>query len=777
MAKRARETSEEDQKILDRFEKDFERGQADCKPIQQEYTADKEFVFEGKQWEPDQLEDRKGRPTMTVNKTLQFVMQVANDARQNNPAIKIQPAKEGATESLAEVRGGLVRAIERNSNAKAARQHALLDAIGAGMGFYRILTEFEGPDSFDQEIKIKRIMDASIVTWDNDAQEPDFSDAMFYVIQEAVSKQKFKREFDKDASDYMGGKVSSAWGTKEFPTLSEYWYVDLIDDTLFKMVTGENKFAAELAKLAEKQGLEELPAELYAVGEDGERISRPSKRRQVKWCKLAGGKVLEKIDWPGNWIPIVPVLGRETLIKGKRKLSSLIRPAKDSQRMYNYARSNMAERLSMANKSPWIVALESIPAAFKSYWATSNIKNWAMLPFKAYDAKGRQLPMPTRTPPMAVDQGLVEEAQVSTQELKETTGIYESGLGAKGNETSGRAILAREKQGDTATYDFTDNLTIAMRFEGMILNDLIPHVWDTARQIRILGEDDAEEVIMVNQAAEDMDGKPYHHDLSVGKYSVSISVGPSYATKRQETAESMMDLMKTIGPSGEAISDLAVRSQDWRGADVAADRLKKLNEMKFPGIVEPSKPKEGEEKQPDPAVLAIQQQAQEALAQKDMEAQAIGQQLQEAGQAADQATQENKQLKVANANKAGELELKKREQDLKEAEFRLKEAEFDHKVEMDHASRVSALEDKRNTAQGEQEKEAMETESIVAALSPAFEAQSQALANIAETNQAILAGLAQLGQVLTSPKAVQVHRDANGKITGATAQHVQGVQA
>jgi hypothetical protein len=771
MARKRADNSTEDQKIIEQAEKDWERCQADCKEIQAEYTADKKFVFEGKQY-PDDTDASAdpGNPKLTVNKLTQFVLQVANDARQNNPMGKIMPAKDGATESLAKVRTGLYRAIDRNSNGKAARQHALLDAIGASYGFYRVLTEYEDADSFDQVIKLQRIMDAATVTWDADCEQPDYSDASCYFIQSSMSKQKFKAVYGKDAADYLGGKISTVWGTADHPTITEYWYVEMIPDTLYKLVDDTNKFRSELDKLG-------IGDEAIARDESGEMISRPSKRRQVWQCKIAGGKMVEpKTKWPGYWIPIIPVLGRETIVDGKRKLTSLSRPAKDSQRMYNYARSNQARRMSKATKGGWIIAEESISPKFMPHWMTSNTKDWGALPYKAYSSDGKPLPAPFMAPPQSMDQGLIEEAQMSTQEMKETQGIYESGLGAKGNEVSGRAILAREKQGDTATYDFNDNLNIAIRFEVMIINDLIPYVYDVPRQIRILGEDMAEEIIMVNAPGKDGLGNEYHHDMSIGKYSVTVSTGPAYATQRQETAEAMMEWQKSLPPELSILTaDIAARALDFQGADVAAERFKKFLDKQFPGIVEPSKPKEGEPKPPDPELLAFEQHAQQIIQQKNMEVQQGQMQLQEVGQKAAQTEQENQQLKVANANKQGEQALKEKELLLKEQELNLKHVETEHKIQMDLAAHqltisqaAQARQDKLDEAAAETEQDAMEIQQTIDGVTAVI---APALDSIAQTNQQVLEGITQLGAILQSPKVVQVHRDASGKITHGTAQH------
>ncbi len=585
--------------IIEKARIDWKRCNENCAELHKDYIQDKKFVFEGKQWDQNDNESqRKGRPMLVINKSLQFVMQVANNSRQNRPSIRVLPNGEGATQKLAEVRAGIIRAIERNSNAQSARQNALKDAVGAGFGFYRVVTDYAGEDSFDQDIEIKRIMDASVVSWDPDAQEPDYSDSMCYFIQELISKDKFKSIYGDEAAKYLDGVTDfGVFGNNLTPSITEYWYVDLIPDTLFKLIEDPaNPEAPKTVYASEKPDMSTVAVD----PEDGKPISRPTKRRQVYWCKLAGGKVLQEIEWPGYWIPIIPVLGRETLIEGKRKLNSLIRPAKDSARMYNYARSNMAERLALSSKAPWVVAEESIPPNRQAQWNTSNTKTWGALYYSAYTKDGKPLPAPKRGDPIQVDQGLVAEAATSTQELKETTGMYDSSLGNKSNETSGVAIEARQNQGDTASYDFTDNLSTAIRFEGKIIDDLIPYVYDVERQIRIIGQDDKEEVVWVNKVFNE-GGQQYHHDLSVGKFDVAIDVGPSYQTKRQESEAFLQQLGKVSPEVGELTSDLAIQEQDSRFSNVAAKRVRKFLSSKYPNVVEPEKDENGNPVQNDQA--------------------------------------------------------------------------------------------------------------------------------------------------------------------------------
>jgi hypothetical protein len=165
---------------------------------------------------------------------------------------------------------------------------------------------------------------------------------------------------------------------------------------------------------------------------------------------------------------------------------------------------------------------------------------------------------------------------ISDQEMHDTTGMQQASLGKKSNEKSGRAIMARQHEGDVANYTFYDNLGRAMRYQGRVLVDLIPKIYDTPRIIRILGKDGMEQSVPINQQFKDKDGMDKLYDLTVGKYDVSVTIGPSFTTEREEAAENMMTLIGAVPQAGMLISDLLVKNLDWPGADEISKRLRLL---------------------------------------------------------------------------------------------------------------------------------------------------------------------------------------------------------
>ena len=227
------------------------------------------------------------------------------------------------------------------------------------------------------------------------------------------------------------------------------------------------------------------------------------------------------------------------------------------------------------------MAAEGQIEGYEDIWKTANAKNHAYLPYKAITEAGNLLPPPQRNNPPEGGNSLFKGIELGSEQMKEVSGIYDASLGAQGNESSGKAIIARQREGDTGNYHFMDNQSASIKHVGRILIDLIPEVYDAPRAIRILGDDMTDKVVEINKLGKD--GKLY--DMSVGEYDVVVDVGPDYQTKRVETAENLMNIMKSNPALATPIMDLFYRSLDFTYASEAADRMKKLIQNQYPGMI------------------------------------------------------------------------------------------------------------------------------------------------------------------------------------------------
>jgi len=519
----------------------------------------------GNQW-PEEVRaerDRDRRPCLTINRIPQFIQQITNDQRQNRPSIKVHPIDDQADIETGKVIQGITKHIEYNSNADVAYDTAFDSAVTGGFGYFRVITDYISPKSFDQEIFIKRIRNPFSVFFDPYAQEPDGSDANWCFIIDDLSSDEYKAKY-KDSElasldDWESiGNHTPGWVKEGHARVAEYFYREYKEETLVLLNNGESGLKSQLTA---------LPEGVTIVQERTTRVPT------IYWCKINAVEILEKTEWLGEWIPVIPVYGTELVINGKRTLEGIVRNAKDSQRMYNYWSSAETEAVALAPRAPFIAA-EGQLEGHEREWQTANVKNHAVLKYKPVSAGGQPIGPPQRNVFEPAVQAITNARMLAADDLKATTGIYDASLGAKGNETSGIAIQRRNIQAQTSNFHFVDNLTRSLRHAGRILVDLIPKIYDTARAARIIGDDGEQKIVQVNRPF-DQGGKPVLYQLDAGKYDVAIDVGPSFTTKRQEAAASMLEMSKAYPAIAQVAGDLIVKSMDWPGAQEIADRLKK----------------------------------------------------------------------------------------------------------------------------------------------------------------------------------------------------------
>jgi hypothetical protein len=542
------------------------------------------------QWPADVLATRgavqgqtiNARPCLTINKLPQHVRQVTNDQRQNRPRGKVIPADDNADVEVAEVFDGVVRHIEYISDADVAYDTACENQVTFGEGYVRILTEYCDEDTFDQDIKIGRIRNSFSVYMDPMIQDPCGSDAKWCFITEDLTKEEYERLYPDAApmstlmSLGVGDQSLSQWLNENTVRIAEYFYIDYTRAKLNLYPGNQTAFDG-------------TPEDKQMRSMYGKPLrSRQADRKQVKWCKINGYEILEERDWAGKYVRVV---GNEFEVEGRVYLSGLVRNAKDAQRMYNYWVSQEAEMLALAPKAPFI----GYGGQFEGYenqWKTANTQNWPYLEVNpdVTDGQGNMLPLPQRAQPPMASSGLLQAKLGASEDVKSTTGQYDASLGQVSNERSGRAILARQREGDTGTYHYVDNLARAVRYVTRQLVDLIPKIYDTQRIARIIGEDGESSMVKMNP----MQAEPVKkvvdeqgvvidkiYNPSVGKYDVVVVTGPGYATKRQESLEAMAQLLQGNPQLWAVAGDLFVKNMDWPGAQEMAKRFSKTIDPKL----------------------------------------------------------------------------------------------------------------------------------------------------------------------------------------------------
>ena len=523
------------------------------------------------QWEDAAIKSRKdsGRPCLTINKLPQHVNQVLNDIRQNRPAIRFRAAGGKASAEVAEMLTGIARHIEAISDADIAYDYAARNEVIQGEGYVRILTQYVSDVSFDQDIFIAPVRDINKVYMDPSAEDPAGADARWCFIEETLSEEEFKHQYpDADAVDWDFNSYGDWFTADKQVRVAEYLSLEHKKAKLLLWANGETSFAGD-----------KLPPGVIA-GEQPLK-QRDTMRPYVCWRKITGNQVLSKVEYNWKYLPIARVLGNDRIVDGKMVLSGLVRNAKDAQRQYNLSQSAITERVMLAPKTPWLVAYGA-KQGFEDQWDTANTIAHDSLTWNHVDDDGNPIPPPSRVAPATIEPGLQQLMLMAADDIKSTTGQYDASLGQKSNETSGRAILARQREGDTATYHYVDNLGRMVRHLGRIILDMLPTVYDTERVARILGEDESEKFAKLDpespealQEMQDEQGEITKiFNPHIGVYDVVTTSGPSFTTRRVEAAQAMTEMTQANPTLWGVIGDLLVQNMDWPGAHEMSERLK-----------------------------------------------------------------------------------------------------------------------------------------------------------------------------------------------------------
>jgi len=547
---------------------------------------DIDFGVFGEQWDSQVQKTRsdEGRPCHVINKFPAHIRQVVNDARQNKPSIRVRPVDDNADIKTAEVINGLIRNIEVVSKADIAYDTAIQQSATGGFGYIRVNVDYAYDDTFDKEISIERILNQFSVYGDPYSTSADGSDWNCAWVCDRIPKDEFEEKYpDFTPTDWEGDYKDQDFEylNDDGVWIAEYWHREEIVKKICLLSNG--------ATLDEDVYDEQI--EVFQALGVTKTESRETKSYKVTQYIISGKDILEENPWAGKYIPIIPVYGEEVVSGEKRQFKSLIRDAKDAQILYNFWRSAETEAMSNQSKAPVVAEEGSLVEVEK--WNTSNVKNYPYLLYR----KGAMPPV--RQPFPSIPAGMVQQSQSADMDIKATMGMFGASIGEQDNAVSGRAILARQRESDTGTFHFIDNLSRSLRHIGCIIVDLIPHVYTPGRVIRVLGED-LRETVNVKTAAEGQtpDVGQGIYDLTTGKYDVVVDTGPGFTTKRQESAMQMIELMRVNPAAASIMGDLLAKNLDWPGAQEIAERFKAMLPPQLQGQ--------------NPQLMQMQQQLQQA---------------------------------------------------------------------------------------------------------------------------------------------------------------------
>lgn len=530
----------------------------------------------GEQW-PDNIQtmrENDGRPCLTINRLPAILRQITNEQRQQRPSVQVNPVGSGSDVDVAEALQGIIRHIEVNSDAEIAYDGSFEWGTTCGFpGFWEICTDYIDQNSFDQEIYIKRIRNPFTIYWDPSAIEPTLCDADWYFQVEDIPEFEYKREYPNSAASSLTdftsiGDRAPHWANKDTIRVAKYWHVEYTPATI--CLLDDNTVVEESQVPPDKQILRR----------------RDVQKRKVVCSKINALEILEESTWPGIYIPLVPFFADDIDVDGKRHMAGIVRDAKDPQRMYNYWVSSGTEMIALAPRAPFVGVAGSF-AGHEGKWNLANVKNYPYLEYEPISIAGSPAPPPQRQtfePPV---QAITLMTRQADNDLKSVVGIYDPTLGQNKSDQSGRAVALLQKQSDISNLNFSDNLSRAIRYTGKLLLDLIPKIYDAPRMQRIINPDGSVDHVgvyngeqmkgMSPQQVQTMLGVNKVYDVGTGRYDVTVSVGPSYQTKRQEAVASQIEVLKVLPPQfASAVIDMVIRNMDWPQSQEMADRIKKL---------------------------------------------------------------------------------------------------------------------------------------------------------------------------------------------------------
>jgi hypothetical protein len=573
--------------------------------LRKEMLDDLRF-YNAEQW-PDNIKlDRvlDGRPCLTINRLPQFVRQVLNQARQQRPAIQYNPVDSGADVDTAEVLQGLARSIERNSNAPMAYNTAGEHQVIMGRGWLRVRADWIAQDSFEQEILIEAPEDPFTVYPDVASGNPDGSDLMWAFLVARVPWHEYRARYPQaeraSLVDWTSvGDEAAEWVSETGVLVAEYYYIEMVPAEIVEYLVDVGdpqplkitSYADSLRAADQRPGPNGEPPKVHVLRR------RQTVKRQLKWATINGVEVLEGNaektggrDLPGDFIPLVPVQGEKIVVNGKRNLRGMIRDAKDPQRTYNFWVSAETEMIALAPRAPVIGAVGQFETT-KESWLLANRRNFPFLEYDPIDINGNLVPAPQRNVFDPNVGPIIQATQQADMDLKSVIGMFDASQ-ERSREQSGKAILARQAQGEQGNSHFLANQALSIQQIGRILLQWIPVYYDQPRIVRIVGLDDNERDVMVHagnpqaadQLQQQLQDNPLFttlqsgalYDVGLGRYDVSVSVTPSFQSRRAESVEAMTQLIQAFPLAAPYALDVLTKNMDWPGARELSERFKHL---------------------------------------------------------------------------------------------------------------------------------------------------------------------------------------------------------
>ncbi len=672
----ARKDAEKSQKIRARIKK----WDDDWRFNKEQYHEFTSFVM-GSQWTEDESKlfiDYKKIP-LSFNKLAPLINHLLGEQRQNTPNLQVVPS-EGVSVQTAAVREALIKDISLNSQSKIVYQQAFQQAAIGGFGAYRITTEYERDNSFNQIILMKGTKDPTHCYWDVSAESPCKTDGLFCGIRTRMSRKMFAAKYGEDLekqippdANYDEGS-STGWifsNDNEITIIEDY---ERIYDTEILRQLSNGRVVNE--KQYKQLGKVTFDGKDYLLDNE-EAVTIVNKREtykyKIKYTQLAGDFTLnddETEDFPSEQLPI-PFVDQNSYFdkSGKQICRPFIKDARDAQRYINYLGTQSAYLMRVSRYDQFLVSKANVRSPdTEAIWRDPATAQGGLV----YDeSPNGNKPEQLRPPELSAS--LITQYQRALSDIESCTGIYGTQVGEQGNETSARAIDARTRRGNYNTFVPFDSLNRAIACGGQIINEMIPHIYDAERLIKLNMPDTGMTDVTLNKQV-DLYGSRIENDMSEGHYTVRLLPGASFEGQKQENLESIQTVLQADPTLFRLVADLYVDNLPMANNIEMRNRLRTVVP---PDIIEAGKtgkPIPQKPQQPPPEVMLKMQELQLKQQQMQMQMQVKMQEI--------ALKQKDLEIKAAQTGQDNSMAWQQLETERLEAASKLQEQELRYQAEM-----------------------------------------------------------------------------------------------
>ena len=576
----------------------------------------------GRQWEDDEEEMllKNNKKPLQFNKLGTLINTLLGEQQQNTPQLEVVPTSD-CDEETAQIRQVIVKDTMLSTDAKRVYQVAAKQAYVGGFGAFCVDTDYINQKSFDQNIVYRSFKDATRCYWDIGAEHPNKIDGMRCGYISRMTRQKFRSIYGKDIEEKIKKEHSAlnqsqeeialstenqssenpfTWADDSGITLIDDYVRKMVPDTLYKLSNGRIVNQEELDELIESSrtqhmmpemmaGMEDIPGgeveveEEFAMDEDFMTIydegmpvriedSKTIKKSRIIHRRIAGEYILEESEFPADDLPLIFVDQNSYYDKnGKQITRPFMIDSIDAQRYLNYLGTQCAYLLKISRWDQWIGSKKNVQSLdTQQQWKDPTVIK-GMLTYDESPSGAK----PEQVRPPELSESLMQQYQRAIEDMYTSSGLYPTRLGQVGNEVSGAAIDARTRQGSYSTYVAFNSINMAVTAGGIIVNQMIPRVYDTQRIMNLMTPDKGRQNITINESQDEY-GEKVKNDVRKGEFQVLLQAGPSYEGQKAEALESLQLALKNNPAIFNLIADLYAENLPLMNTIEIKNRFKTL---------------------------------------------------------------------------------------------------------------------------------------------------------------------------------------------------------